>query len=170
MAVTTTPSAGQNTGLRVWMMLIVFTGGCLLAGSIIGAMTSTSVEGWFQTIQLPSFQPPNAAFPIAWTILYLSMGTAAWLVWRRYGFSGARSALTLFFVQLALNLCWTPVFFGAQAILGGLILIVVIWFAVLATMIAFWRKSSAAGMLFVPYLAWVSFATVLNFSIWQLNA
>jgi len=159
----------QQTAMREWLMLIPFAGGCLVAGSIIGGITSTSVEGWFLTIQLPSFQPPNIAFPIAWTILYLLMGTAAWLVWRRHRFSGARSALTLFGVQLVLNLCWTPVFFGAQAILGGLILIVVIWIAVLATMVAFWRKSAVAGLLFVPYLAWVSFATVLNFSIWQLN-
>ena len=151
-------------------MLILFAGGCLVAGSIVGSITGPAVEGWFETIRLPSFQPPNIVFPIAWTILYLLMGTAAWLVWRRHGFAGATVALSLFGLQFLLNLSWTPVFFGAQAILGGLILIVVILIAVLATTIAFWRKSVLAGVLFLPYLAWVAFATFLNFTIWKLNA
>ena len=166
----TVANTAQSKGWRDLAMLVVFAGGCLVAGSIVGSITSTSVETWFLTIQLPSFQPPNIAFPIAWTILYLLMGTAAWFVWRRFGFNGARAALTLFLVQFALNLSWTPVFFGAKAILGGLILIAVIWLAVLATTVAFWRKDALAGMLLLPYLAWVSFATVLNYSIWQLNA
>lgn len=155
---------------RDFLMLLVFAGGCLVAGSIVGAFTGPAVEGWFETIRLPDFQPPSIAFPIVWTILYLVMGTAAWLVWRRDGLSGAKTALSLFAVQLVLNLCWTPVFFGAQSILGGLILIVVILSAVMATTIAFWRISTLAGVLFLPYLAWVAFATYLNFTIWQLNA
>jgi tryptophan-rich sensory protein len=166
----TVANTAQSKGCRDLAMLAVFAGGCLVAGSIVGSITSTSVETWILTIQLPGFQPPNIAFPIAWTILYLLMGTAAWLVWRRFGFNGARAALTLFFVQLALNLSWTPVFFGAQEIFGGLVLIVVIWIAVLATTVAFWRRYALAGILLLPYLAWVTFATVLNYSIWQLNA
>ena len=159
----------ERSGVRNLLMLVLFAGGCLAVGSAIGSMTGPAIEGWFDTLVLPSFQPPNIAFPIAWTILYLLMGTAAWLIWRQYGCSGARTAFWLFGVQLVLNFAWTPVFFGARSISGGLILIVVILIAVLATTIAFWRKATLAGVLLLPYLGWVGFATFLNFTIWRLN-
>jgi len=97
------------------------------------------------------------------------MGVAAWLVWRRAGFSGARLALTLFVVQLVFNGMWSWIFFGMQRPGLAFAEILVLWSMILVTMLAFWRVSSTAGMLFLPYLAWVSFATILNYSIWQLN-
>ena len=158
-----------RSGLRDLLMLVLFAGGCLAAGSAVGSMTGPAIEGWYDTLVLPSFQPPNIAFPIAWTIVYVLMATAAWLVWRRYGLAGAHAAFWLFGIQLVLNLSWTPVFFGARSIGGGLVLIVIILVAVLATTIAFWRKAPVAGVLFLPYFGWVGFATFLNFTIWRLN-
>ncbi|MEM7239351.1 MAG: TspO/MBR family protein, partial [Pseudomonadota bacterium] len=147
--------------LSIWSEFgtwLLFAGLCLVAGSAVGAFTGSSIDNWFTTIQLPSFQPPNAIFPIVWTLLYLLMGTAAWLMWRRYGFSGAKGALSLFALQFLMNLSWTPVFFGAQSIGGALVLILAILIAVAITTIAFWRKSVLAGALLIPYLAWVGFA------------
>jgi tryptophan-rich sensory protein len=97
------------------------------------------------------------------------MGVAAWLVWRRAGFSGASLALTLFVVQLVLNGMWSWIFFGMREPGLAFAEILVLWGMILATTLAFWRVSSTAGMLFIPYLAWVSFAAILNCSIWQLN-
>ena len=113
--------------------------------------------------------PPSAVFGPVWTALYALMGLAAWLVWRVGGFAAARGALTLFLVQLAVNALWSWLFFGWR--LGGWALadIVVLWGLIAATLRAFWRIRPLAGALLVPYLLWVSFAGVLNFSIWQLN-
>ena len=97
------------------------------------------------------------------------MGVAAWLVWRRAGFSGARLALGLFLVQLVLNGMWSWIFFGMQRPGLAFAEILILWGMILATLLTFWRVSAAAGILFLPYLAWVSFAAVLNYAIWQLN-
>jgi translocator protein len=124
---------------------------------------------WYAQIQKPSWTPPGYLFGPVWSILYLSMGVAAWLVWRRAGFSGARLALTLFVVQLTLNGMWSWIFFGMQRPGLAFAEILVLWSTILMTMIAFWRVNSISGVLFIPYLAWVSFAALLNYSIWQLN-
>jgi translocator protein len=124
---------------------------------------------WYAHLQKPSWTPPGYIFGPVWSILYVSMGIAAWLVWKRAGFSGASLALTLFVVQLILNGMWSWIFFGMQGPGLAFAEILVLWSTVLATTIAFWRLSTTAGMLFLPYLAWVSFAAFLNFSIWQLN-
>ncbi|MCF7787669.1 MAG: tryptophan-rich sensory protein [Prosthecobacter sp.] len=121
---------------------------------------------WYAALQKPSWNPPAWLFGPVWTLLYMLMSVAAWLVWKRVGFS---RPLVLYFVQLALNAAWTPVFFGAHALVPALIVIVAMWIAILATLLSFRRVNPAAGWLFVPYLAWVSFATVLNFTLWRLN-
>jgi tryptophan-rich sensory protein len=124
------------------------------------------VRDWYPTIAKPAWTPPSWLFGPVWTILYAMMGVAAWLVWRRVGWSGA---LVWFAIQLALNATWSPVFFGLHRLGLALVNIGLLWLAILGTTIAFWRVAPVAGGLFVPYLAWVSFATALNFAIWQLN-
>ncbi len=125
---------------------------------------------WYASLAKPDWTPPGWAFPTVWTTLYVCMGTAAWLVHReRRAGREVWGPLSLFLVQLALNAAWTPVFFGMHAMFGALLLIGVLWFAILATALAFRRVSVAAALLFVPYLAWVSVATVLNYRIWDLN-
>ena len=152
--------AGQIIALIAWVGLCFFT-------AWVGSRF-TPGESYLQ-LQKPSWTPPGYLFGPVWSILYLSMGVAAWLVWRRAGFSGARLALTLFVVQLVFNGMWSWIFFGMQRPGLAFAEILVLWSMILVTMLAFWRVSSTAGMLFLPYLAWVSFATILNYSIWQLN-
>lgn len=126
---------------------------------------------WYASLAKPSWTPPGIAFPIVWTTLYALMGTAAWLIWRTpEDTPGRRAALTAFGVQLALNAAWTPVFFGLHAMLAALVVIVVLWFAILATLLSARRVTPPAAALLVPYLLWVTLATALNFEIWRLNA
>src|SRR5690554_6266052 len=141
----------------------------MLAGFLVGQASGSGESAWYQSLAKPAFQPPDWAFPVVWSLLYFAMGFAAWLVWRDGGFAEARGALILFFLQLAFNLIWSPVFFGAQQILGGLVVILIVLILVALTMAAFWRVNRWAGLLFVPYLAWVGYATALNFAIWRLN-
>jgi translocator protein len=152
--------AGQVLALGAWVGLCFLTA---WAGSRF-----TPGESYLQ-LQKPSWTPPGYLFGPVWSILYLSMGVAAWLVWRRAGFSGARLALTLFVVQLILNGMWSWIFFGMQRPGLAFAEILVLWSMILVTTLTFWRVTATAGMLFLPYLAWVSFAAFLNYSIWQLN-
>ncbi|MFM2169607.1 MAG: hypothetical protein RIS79_3978 [Verrucomicrobiota bacterium] len=132
---------------------------------LAGAFTPPGA--WYQTLNKPSWNPPNEIFGPVWTLLYLGMAVAAWLVWKR---GGQGQALRLYVVQLALNAAWTPVFFGAHQLGAAFIVIVCMWFAIFLTLRAFWAVSQPAGLLLVPYLAWVSFASVLNFTLWRLNS
>jgi translocator protein len=122
------------------------------------------------SLEKPAFNPPSWVFGPVWTVLYAMMAVAAWLVWREAGFGGATAALSLFFVQLALNLAWSGIFFGLRQPGWALVEIAVLWAAILATMILFFRHSTLAGWLLVPYLLWVSFASVLNAALWRLNS
>jgi benzodiazapine receptor len=112
---------------------------------------------------------PSWLFGPVWTILYLMMAFAAWLVWRRRKSARVRGAMVLFFIQLIVNAAWSPLFFGLQNPLAGLLDIVLLWAAILATLIAFRRISSTAAALLVPYWLWVSYAAALYFAIWTLN-
>jgi tryptophan-rich sensory protein len=130
-------------------------------------LSVTSMPGtWYAALIKPSWNPPAWIFGPAWTLLYTLMATAAWLVWKRVGFS---RPLWFYFIQLALNAAWTPIFFGAHQLGWALIEIVALWIMILITWLSFRRVSTAAGWLFVPYLAWVTFATTLNFTLWRLN-
>ena len=124
---------------------------------------------WYATLRKPSWNPPPWIFGPVWTALYLMMATAAWLVWRRGGWAGQRRALTLYLVQLALNAAWTPLFFGLK--MPGLAFaeILLLLAAIVATALAFRRVSKGAAALLVPYMAWVSFAAFLNYTLWSLN-
>lgn len=125
---------------------------------------------WYASLQKPSWNPPGWVFGPVWTALYTMMAVAAWLVWKRGGFSAQRRARALFCAQLILNAAWTPLFFGLQQPGLAFAEIVVLWLAIAATLVAFHRVSRAAAWLLAPYLAWVSFAAALNFTLWRLNA
>ena len=142
---------------------------CLAVSAIGAAATATSVATWYRTLAKPAFNPPDWIFAPVWTALYFMMALAAWRVWRRGGLRTARTALILFGLQLALNLAWSIVFFGMRAIGAAFAEIVLLLLAILATTVVFWQRDPVAGMLFVPYAAWVGFAAVLNAALWRLN-
>lgn len=154
---------------RLARPLFVFVPFCLLVGWASGLVTETSVADWYPTLGKPLWTPPNLAFPIAWTILYILMGVAAALTWSAAGPGRRAQPMTAFFVQLALNVLWTLLFFGLRNPLLGLIDILLLLAAILWTMLAFRRVSRLAALLLLPYLLWVAFATTLNFEIWRLN-
>ena len=149
--------------------LIALVALCLAVGAIGGAVTDTTVNTWYQTLRKPPFNPPNWIFAPVWTALYIAMAVAAWRVWRRHGLRGAPSAMILFAIQLALNLCWSILFFGFRQIGLALVEIGLLLAGIFATALAFWAKDRFAAYLLVPYAAWVSFATVLNAALWRLN-
>ena len=159
----------QNTA-RSALILVLFIVVCLAVAGLGSLFTTpqTAPGGWYETLQKPFFTPPNWLFGPVWTFLYISMAVAGWLVWRRTGFSG--TPMALFAIQLALNLAWSMIFFGLQSPGLALLEILVLWTAILLTILAFSRISRPAGWLLVPYLAWVTFATALNAAIWLLNA
>ena len=149
--------------------LVLFVALCLGIGALGAAVTATSVKTWYANLAKPSFNPPDEVFGPVWTVLYVMMGVAAWRVWRTADRDTARGPLTLFALQLALNLGWSVVFFGLQKIGSAVATIVVLDVAILVTMLAFRTVDRVAALLMAPYLAWVTFATVLNIAIWQLN-
>lgn len=150
--------------------LVVSLAICFGAAGLGSLFTTPSVAGWYATLRKPPWTPPNWIFGPVWSLLYLGMAVAAWLVWRRAGFSGARLALTLFAVQLVLNVGWSALFFTLHRPGVAFGEIVLLWVLILATLLSFWPLSRAAGWLMMPYLAWVGFAAALNFAIWRLNA
>jgi tryptophan-rich sensory protein len=132
--------------------------------------TTPSIPGWYAGLVKPSFNPPNWVFAPVWTILYALMGLAAFLVYeKRSGRPEARKALAIFGIQLVLNALWSIVFFGAHQILGAAVVIVLLWAMILETILAFVKISRPAAYLLIPYFLWVSFATVLNISLYILN-
>jgi benzodiazapine receptor len=149
--------------------LVLCVGVCFAAAAVGAMLTNPSVPGWYASLTKPSWNPPSWVFGPVWSLLYLLMGVSAWLVWLKAGFRAARVPLALFGVQLVLNMAWSALFFGLRSPGAALIEIVLLWGAILATMIAFWRRSAPAGWLMLPYLAWVTFAVALNLAIWNLN-
>ncbi len=152
----------QMAGLVAWLIV------CFIAAAIGGA-ASIQAGPFYAQLARPDWAPPASIFGPVWTVLYALMGIAAWLVWRVGGFRTAKLALTLFLVQLALNALWSWLFFGWH--LGALAFadVLLLWMLIVATMITFWRIRPLAGALLVPYLLWVSFASALNYAMWQLN-
>jgi tryptophan-rich sensory protein len=149
-------------GFLGWMVVT-------FAAAAVGSMASVNAGSFYADLVRPDWAPPAWVFGPAWTLLYVLMGIAAWLVWRARGLRGARIALSLFVAQLVLNALWSWLFFGWR--LGGLAFVDVIalWALIVATCVAFWRISPLAGALLVPYLLWVTYASALNYAIWQLN-
>lgn len=153
--------------LNPWLALAVFVVLCLAAGAIGGLATAQSVTDWYPTLAKPAWNPPSWVFAPVWTTLYVLMALAAWLVWRKG--PAAKFALRMFVVQLVLNVAWSFLFFGARSPGLAVAEIVVLWLAIMATTRAFFRLSQPAGLLMLPYIAWVSFAAVLNLAVWRLN-
>lgn len=147
------------------------TATCIGVGYLSGQATQSSVNTWFPLLVKPSFNPPNWLFFPVWTTLYVMMGVAAGLVWDRIEIQreDTKKALLFFFIQLGLNAAWSLLFFGLRNPFLALIEIVLLWLMIYETFHKFIRLNKFAGWLFIPYLLWVSFATVLNASIWYLN-
>jgi tryptophan-rich sensory protein len=152
----------QGLGLLGWL-------GVAFVAAAIGAVASVQAASFYGQLAQPSWAPPASVFGPVWSVLYAMMGIAAWLVWREGGFAARRRALTVFLVQLALNALWSWLFFawhhGALALLD----IALLWVLIVVTIVLFWRVRPLAGALLLPYLAWVSFASALNYAVWQLN-
>ena len=159
----------NSTRARDTVGFSAFLALCLAVSAVGAAATASSVGSWYQTQAKPSFNPPDWIFAPVWTALFFMMAVAAWRVWRRNGLGGARSAMTLFALQLVLNMGWSIAFFGLRSIGAALAEILILLLAILATTVLFWQRDRVAGMLFVPYAAWVTFAAVLNAALWQLN-
>ncbi len=161
---------GDDTKPRFpqWIVLIGF----LLAVAVIAGagslFTSTGVSTWYRQLIRPSWTPPDWLFGPVWTVLYIGMAVSVWLVWKQR-LPRSRWAIAVWLLQLLLNGAWSPIFFGAHSIGGGLITIVLLWLAILATVSVFWRVSRVAAILMLPYLAWVTFASVLNLALWKMN-
>lgn len=163
-------SAARSISSRASLVgLLGFVIVCLGVSWIAAWATSTSVGSWYQTLAKPDFTPADGVFGPVWLTLYLLMALAGWRVWRKAGFTVGGPALSLFALQLGLNLLWSVLFFGMQLIGWALVEIGLLWLAIAATTLAFRRIDGLAAVLMLPYLAWVSFAALLNFEIWRLN-
>jgi len=134
-----------------------------------GIATSSSVGTWYQTIEKPAWTPPGSLIGTVWSGLYVLMAVAAWLVWLRTGLRGGAKPMGLWAAQLALNLAWSFLFFGLRNPGIALLDLIALWVLILVTMISFWKVQTTAATLMLPYLAWVSFAGILNAAVWQMN-
>ncbi|SRR5579883_109863 len=152
----------QIAGLIGWLVLSFIAG-------LIGAVASIHAASFYASLARPAWAPPASVFGPVWTVLYALMGVAAWLVWRVGGYASASRALNLFLIQLSLNALWSWLFFGFHWGAVAFVDIVLLWLLITLTLVAFWRVRIAAGVLLVPYLLWVTFASVLNFATWQMN-
>ena len=162
----TPPTSGSGISLPV---LFRSLGLPLVAGAAGSAATYPNLA-WFETLEKPAFSPPNSVFGPVWTTLYLMMGTAHYLVTTQDAAPAARrSAQVLYGLQLGLNTLWSFLFFGRRNLFAALIEVVLLWVAIVLTIVAFARISRVAALLLVPYLLWTTFATVLNAAIWRLN-
>lgn len=152
----------QIIGLVGWLVISFIAAG-------IGAAASVQASSFYAELVRPSWAPPSAVFGPVWTVLYALMGIAAWLVWRAKGFRAARASLVLFLVQLAVNALWSWLFFGWHLGAPAFADILLLWLLIVTTLALFWRVQLLAGVLLIPYLLWVTFASVLCYSVWQLN-
>jgi len=162
----------DTAGLRDrsgWLGLVGFVALCFAAAAVGGLLTAPGLREWYAQIRKPDWTPPSWVFGPVWSALYLAMGVAAWEVWRQWHAPGRGFALGLFLTQLGLNVLWPAVFFTLRSPALAAFEIVILWAAVAATTAAFARISRTAAMLMAPYLAWVTFASCLNFVIWRLN-
>jgi tryptophan-rich sensory protein len=148
-----------------WLTLVPFLGAVAVVAGL-GGLASASAAETYQDLEQPAFAPPSWLFGPVWTVLYVMIAVAGWLVWRSHGWD---RSLTLWSVQLLLNLAWTPLFFALEQFGWALVEIVCLAVAVMATTVAFHRRNRPAALLLVPYLLWVGFATALNAAIWWLN-
>ena len=155
---------------NIIIKLAVCIASCLCAGFIGTIFTTPAIPTWYASLTKPPFSPPNWLFAPVWTILYILMGIAAFLIWKR-GWREKRvlSGLILFLIQLVFNTLWSIFFFGFKSPFVGVIIIIVLWFLILFTILEFFKVSRVASYLLIPYILWVTFASVLNISVLLLN-
>ena len=162
-------AARDTTSRASLLVLALFVVGCLAVASLGAAITAGSVSDWYPTLNKPAFNPPDWLFGPVWTVLFICMGIAGWRVWHHRHHPARRMALSLFAAQLILNFLWSCLFFGLRSPGLALLEIGLFWIVLTATLLVFRRVDRIAAWLFVPYLAWVSFACLLNWAIWRLN-
>ena len=150
----------KTVGLIIWIII------CFIP-AIIGSQFGPG--DWYQALNKPEWNPPNWIFGPVWTLLYILMGISVWIVWKNYGFKTAAIPICFFILQLILNALWSWFFFGLENVSLAFVDIAALWTFILVTQIMFWKLNTWSGVLLLPYIAWVSFATVLNYNIWQLN-
>lgn len=157
----------MKTYIRIILCVII----CLAVGYLSSNVTQSSIKTWYPTIAKPSFNPPNWVFAPVWTLLYIMMGIAAGMVWNKLETNKelVKKALSFFIIQLLLNALWSYLFFGLKNILLASIEIVLLWLIIYETYYIFKQVDKKASYLLIPYLAWVSFATILTGSIYWLN-
>jgi benzodiazapine receptor len=142
----------------------------LAIGTVASLVTRPQIKGWYSTLLKPSFTPPNWLFPVAWTIIYIMIAASAYLVWKKRDASHTyKTATVIYITQLALNFLWSIVFFGAHQLFAALIVIVALLIMIILNISWFGRFRKIAAWLLVPYIIWVSYATLLNISICVLN-
>ncbi|WP_430474718.1 TspO/MBR family protein [Thalassospira lucentensis] len=163
----TPPKTNHRT--RVFA-LIAFMVLCLIISAFGGAVTATSVNDWYATLQKPFFNPPNWLFAPVWTVIYFMIAFSGWRVWLKRGIGNAKGPFAIYGAQLALNLLWSFLFFGAQSPLLGLIDIIALLVLIMANIVVFMKIDRLAGILLLPYGAWVGFACLLNSAILHLNS
>jgi tryptophan-rich sensory protein len=156
-------------GFRSAAVLTLCIGVCVGAGGLAGWATASSVATWYATLARPSWTPPDAVFGPVWTVLYVLMGVSAWRVLVRRGRRGIGVAMTLFAVQLLLNVAWSFLFFGLRSPGWAAVEIVALWGSIVATAWSFLRIDRAAAALLAPYLLWVTYAGALNMALWRMN-
>lgn len=149
------------------LLLCILT--MLLIGGLAGFATSTSINGWYTSINKPSFNPPNYLFGPVWTTLYILMGVSLYLILQSESSELRKKAIAIFSIQLFLNFCWSFIFFNFQMLGLAFVEIILMWICILTTIVVFFKINKTAGLIQIPYLLWVSFASVLNGSIWYLN-
>ena len=149
--------------------LLVFILITLFAGFIGSLFTTPSIASWYAFINKPSFSPPNWLFAPVWSLLYILMGIAAFLVWQKRDNLKTKPALMFYGIQLILNTFWSIIFFGMHNPGLAFLEIIILWTFILITLIKFYKINKTSGILFIPYFIWVSFASILNFAVWMLN-
>ena len=150
--------------------LVASIAACVVAGMVGSLFTTPAIPTWYAALEKPAFTPPNSVFAPVWITLYLLMAVAAFLIWRRgLDEKAVKSALLIFLIQLILNGSWSIVFFGLKSPIAGVAVILLLWIAILVTIIRFFRLSHVAGWLLIPYIVWVSIAANLNVWVWLLN-
>lgn len=156
--------------MKHFIKLIISIAIPLTVGAISGMLTSNAVKGWFITINKPSFNPPNWVFAPVWTLLYILMGIAFFIIWKSaVNADVKRTAIIFYSIQLVLNFLWSLFFFGLHQPGWALADIILLWIMILFTIFSFGKISNISAWLLVPYICWVSFATLLNYSFWKLN-
>lgn len=159
----------MNQRKNNWLALVIAIIIPLAIGGTAALFTVPNIQGWYQGLNKPSFNPPNWIFAPVWNTLYILMGIASYLVWRERKLKNVTPAISVYFIQLILNFFWSLIFFELHQPGFAFIEVLILWLFIFFTIISFSRINKTAAWLLVPYISWVSFASILNYEIWRLN-